>query len=180
MELAATCEQDAPLAMQLYGGDVNRLCEAARWAEDRGADIVDLNMGCPVDKITKRDGGSNLLCNPDATLKMVQRIKASLRHVPLTCKLRLGWDDSSIVAPYLASRLEDLGVAAITVHGRTPEMRFAGQARLDDIADVVTAVKHVPVIGNGDVQSPHDAARMIRRTGCAGVMIGRAALSTPW
>ena len=180
MELAATCAADSPLAMQLYGGDVNRLCEAARWAEDRGAHVVDLNMGCPVDKITKRDGGSKLLCDPDATLRMVEKIKATLRAVPLTCKLRLGWDDSCIVAPYLAARLEAIGVAAITIHGRTTAMRFSGEARLDDIADVVAAVKTIPVIGNGDVRSPQDAQRMIDRTGCAGIMIGRAALGTPW
>ena len=180
MELAATCEADAPLAMQLYGGDVQRLCDAARWAEDKGAHVVDINMGCPVDKITKRDGGSKLLCNPDHTLKMVERIKASLRTVPLTCKLRLGWDDSCIVAPYLAARLEELGVAAVTIHGRTTEMRFSGEARLDGIAEVVASVKRIPVIGNGDVRTPQDALRMIRRTGCAGVMIGRAALGTPW
>ncbi len=180
MELAATCEDDAPLAMQLYGGDALRLCEAARWAEDKGADVVDINMGCPVDKITKRDGGSKLLCDPDHTLKMVERIKRSLRTVPLTCKLRLGWDDSCIVAPYLAARLEELGVAAVTVHGRTTQMRFSGEARLDAIGEVVAAVKHIPVIGNGDVRTPHDALRMIRRTGCRGVMIGRAALGTPW
>src|SRR3954469_12937785 len=89
MELAQTCAADQPLAMQLYGGDVDRLCEAARWAEDRGATIVDINMGCPVDKITKRDGGSKLLCDPDRTLRMVDRIKASLRTAPLTAKLRL-------------------------------------------------------------------------------------------
>src|SRR3712207_4083202 len=112
MELAQTCAKDSPLAMQLYGSNVDRLCEAARWAEDRGADVVDINMGCPVDKITKKDGGSKLLCDPDSTLKMVERIRAALRRVPLTCKLRLGWDDSSIVAPYLAKRLEQLGVAA--------------------------------------------------------------------
>jgi len=180
MELAATCEADSPLAMQLYGGDVERLCEAARWAEDRGAHIVDINMGCPVDKITKRDGGSKLLCDPDRTLGMVERIKGSLRNVPLTCKLRLGWDDSCIVAPYLAARLEELGVAAITIHGRTTAMRFSGEARLDGIAEVVAAVKRIPVIGNGDVRTPNDAQRMIRRTGCSGVMIGRGALSTPW
>ena len=180
MELAATCEADSPLAMQLYGADVNRLCEAARWAEDRGADIVDLNMGCPVDKVTKRDGGSKLLCDPDATLRMVERIKASLRRVPLTSKLRLGWDDSCIVAPYLAARFEEVGVSAVTIHGRTTEMKFSGNARLDGIAEVVAAVKRIPVIGNGDVKSPADAKRMIDVTGCAGVMIGRAALSTPW
>src|SRR3954447_13181962 len=131
MDLAATCPQDQPLAMQLYGGDVDKLCDAARWAEDRGATIVDINMGCPVDKITKRDGGSKLLCDPDRTLRMVDRIKASLRTAPLTAKLRLGWDDSCIVAPYLAARLEEAGVSLVTIHGRTTEMRFSGEARLD-------------------------------------------------
>ena len=180
MELAATCEDDRPLAMQLYGSDPQKLCDAARWAEDHRADIVDINMGCPVDKITKRDGGSKLLCNPDNTLRLVERVASSLRAAPLTAKLRLGWDDSSIVAPYLAARLEDAGVAMVTVHGRTTEMRFSGQARLDGIAHVVASVKRIPVIGNGDVKTPQDAKRMIEVTGCAGVMIGRGALSAPW
>jgi tRNA-dihydrouridine synthase B len=180
MELAMTTPEDSPLCMQLYGGDVDLLCEAARWAEDRGAHVIDINMGCPVDKVTKRDGGSKLLCNPDHTLTMVEKIKASLRHTPLTAKLRLGWDDSSIVAPYLASRLEDAGISMITIHGRTTEMRFSGQARLDGIAEVVAAVKKIPVIGNGDIRTPYDAKRMIDYTKCAGVMIGRGALSMPW
>src|SRR6476659_3319719 len=131
MELAMTCEGDSPLAMQLYGGNVDRLCEAAMWAEDRGAHVIDINMGCPVDKITKKDGGSKLLCNPDQTLKMVEQIKSCLLRTPLTCKLRLGWDDNSIVAPYLARRLEEAGVSLVTIHGRTTEMKFTGQARLD-------------------------------------------------
>jgi len=156
------------------------LCEAARWAEDRGAHVIDINMGCPVDKITKRDGGSKLLCDPDHALRLVARVKAVLRTVPLTCKLRLGWDDSCIVAPYLAPRLEALGVAMITIHGRTTAMRFGGRARLDDIAAVVASVKSIPVIGNGDVCTPQDARRMIEHTGCAGVMIGRGALAAPW
>src|SRR4051812_17331065 len=180
MELAATNDDDKPLAMQLYGSDVDRLCEAARWAEDHGATIVDINMGCPVDKVTKRDGGSKLLCDPDRTLRMVEKIKAALRWAPLTAKLRLGWDDSCIVAPYLAARLEETGVSLITIHGRTTEMRFSGQARLDGIAEVVAAVKRIPVIGNGDVKTPQDAKRMIEYTKCAGVMIGRGALSVPW
>jgi nifR3 family TIM-barrel protein len=180
LELAMTCEGDSPLAMQLYGADCGRLCEAARWAEDRGADVVDINMGCPVDKVTKKNGGSKLLCDPGNTLRMVEQIKASLSNVPLTCKLRLGWDDTCIVAPYMASRLEQLGVSAITIHGRTTEMRFSGQARLDGIAEVVASVKSIPVIGNGDVKTPQDAKRMIEYTKCAGVMIGRGALSTPW
>src|SRR5688500_14462208 len=180
LQLAQTTEADSPLCMQLYGADTDRLCEAARWAEDRGCAVVDINMGCPVDKSTKKDGGSKLLCDPDRTLRMVERIKASLRNVPLTCKLRLGWDDTCIVAPYLAARLEDAGVSLVTIHGRTTEMRFSGEARLDGIAEVVAAVKRIPVIGNGDVRTPQDAAHMIRYTKCAGVMIGRGALSTPW
>lgn len=180
LELAATCEEDNPLAVQLYGSDADRMCEAARWAEDRGAAVVDINMGCPVDKVTKKDGGSKLLCDPDRTLRMVDKIKAALRHVPLTAKLRLGWDDTCLVAPSMAARLEDAGVSLVTIHGRTTEMRFSGQARLDGIAEVVAAVKKIPVIGNGDVTSPQAAAKMIEVTGCAGVMIGRGALSQPW
>ena len=124
MELAMTTPEDSPLCMQLYGGNVDLLCEAARWAEDRGAHVIDINMGCPVDKITKRDGGSKLLCNPDATVRMVEKIIKVLRHTPLTAKLRLGWDDTCIVAPQMAARLENAGIAMITIHGRTTEMRF--------------------------------------------------------
>jgi nifR3 family TIM-barrel protein len=180
LSLAMTTPEDSPLCMQLYGGNVERLCEAARWAEDRGAHVIDINMGCPVDKVTKLDGGSKLLCNPDNTLRMVERIIKVLRHTPLTAKLRLGWDDSCIVAPALAARLENAGVSLITIHGRTTEMRFSGEARLDGIAQVVAAVKRIPVIGNGDIRVPQDARRMIDQTGCAGVMIGRGALSMPW
>jgi nifR3 family TIM-barrel protein len=111
---------------------------------------------------------------------MVDRVKATLRHTPLTAKLRLGWDESCIVAPYLAARLEEAGVSLVTIHGRTTAMKFSGEARLEGIAEVVAAVKRIPVIGNGDVRTPQDARRMIDSTGCAGVMIGRGALSAPW
>jgi nifR3 family TIM-barrel protein len=180
MILAMTCPEDSPLCMQLYGSNADRLSEAARWAEDRGAHVIDINMGCPVDKVTKRDGGSKLLCDPDNTLRMVEKIKSAIRRVPLTAKLRLGWDDSCIVAPSLAARLEEVGVSLVTIHGRTTQMRFSGSARLDGIAEVVAAVKRIPVIGNGDIRSPQDAKRMIDYTKCAGVMIGRGALVMPW
>ncbi|MGE5609203.1 MAG: tRNA dihydrouridine synthase, partial [Bacillota bacterium] len=101
-------------------------------------------------------------------------------HIPLTAKLRLGWDDAHIVAPQLAARLENAGVALIAIHGRTTEMQFSGQCRLDGIAQVVAAVKRIPVIGNGDIRSPQDADHMIKTTGCAGVMIGRKAIAMPW
>jgi tRNA-dihydrouridine synthase B len=180
MELAATCSEDSPLAMQLYGADVDRLCDAARWAVDHGADVVDINMGCPVDKITKRNGGSALLCRLPTTLAMVQKVVQAVKSVPVTAKLRLGWDDRRMVAPFLANRLEQLGIAAITIHGRTTEMRFTGSVRLDGIAAVVAAVNKIPVIGNGDITDPLSAAEMIRVTRCKGVMVGRGALSAPW
>lgn len=180
LELAATCPEDAPLCMQLYGANIERLCEAARWAQDKGAAIIDINMGCPVDKITKKDGGSALLCNVPNTVRLAQRVVDAVPGTPVTAKLRLGWDDQHIVAPQLAAALEQVGIAAITIHGRTTEMRFSGAVRLDGIAAVVAAVKAIPVIGNGDIHSPRDARTMIRQTGCAGVMIGRAALSAPW
>jgi nifR3 family TIM-barrel protein len=166
--------------MQLYGADADRLCAAAQWAENRGAHVIDLNMGCPADKVTRQNGGSKLLCDPDNTLRIVEKIKACLTRVPLTCKLRLGWNDSSLVAPYLARRLEEIGVALITIHGRTTAMKFSGQVRLEGIAAVVAAVKKIPVIGNGDIKTPDDARRMMEATRCAGVMIGRGALVRPW
>lgn len=178
--LAMTTPEDSPLCMQLYGANVDRLCEAARWAEDHGAHVIDINMGCPVDKVTKKNGGSKLLCDPDNTVGMVEKIIKAIRNVPLTCKLRLGWDDSCIVAPQLARRLEEVGVSLITIHGRTTEMKFSGKARLDGIAEVVAAVKHIPVMGNGDIRTPQDAKQMFEYTKCAGVMIGRGALITPW
>ena len=180
MELAATCPEDSPLSIQLYGADPQRLCEAAKWAADHGADIIDINMGCPVDKITKRDGGSALLCDIPRTLDMAQRVVRAVPHIPVTAKLRLGWDEHRLVAPFLANRLEQVGIAAVTVHGRTTEMRFHGAVRLDGIAAVVAAVDKIPIIGNGDIRAAQDAKQMITATGCAGVMIGRAALAAPW
>ena len=180
MEVAATCPEDSPLAMQLYGADAGRLCEAARWARDHGAAVIDINMGCPVDKITKKDGGSALLCNPENTVRLAEKIVRTVPDVPVTAKMRLGWDDQQIVAPMLARRLEEIGIAAITIHGRTTEMRFTGNVRLAGIAEVVQAVRRIPVIGNGDIRTPEDAYQMMALTGCQGVMIGRAALSAPW
>lgn len=178
--LMQTCEEDSPLCYQLFGAEGDPLIAAAGWCVDHGAQMIDINMGCPVDKVTQRHGGSALLCDPDATVRMMEKIIAALPNTPVTAKLRLGWDDQHIVAPYLARRLEEVGVQLITIHGRTTEMGFSGSARLDGIAEVVSAVKAIPVIGNGDIRTPQDAARMMQITGCAGVMIGRGALSAPW
>ena len=178
--LMATSLEDQPLAVQLFGCEDDPFIEAAKFCCDQGAQIIDINMGCPVDKVTKRRGGSALLRSPDTTLELVRKVIAAVGDVAVTAKLRLGWDDSSIVAPQMARRLEEIGVRLITIHGRTREMGFGGRVRLDGIAEVVAAVKRIPVIGNGDIRTPQDAERMMQVTGCHGVMIGRAALSSPW
>jgi nifR3 family TIM-barrel protein len=180
MELIETEPGDRPLAVQLYGREPDFMADAARWCTDHlELAAIDINMGCPVDKVCKTNGGSALLRDTELAVRLAARVVRAV-DVPVTAKMRLGWDESSIVAPSLAAALEDVGVAAITIHGRTAAQAFRGRACQDGIARVVAAVQCIPVIGNGDVRSPADAAAMIRRTGCAGVMIGRAALSDPW
>ena len=182
LALAATNEFDSPLCMQLYGNDRDPLPEAARWAVEHGAVVVDINMGCPVDKVAKKNGGSLLLCDVGRTVRLAERIVRAVEPtgVPVTAKVRLGWDRSCLVAPELAARLEDVGIAAVTVHGRTTDQRFRGRVDLDGIARVVERVQRIPVIGNGDITEPEHIDRMIARTGCAGVMIGRGAMRKPW
>ncbi len=185
MILAATAPGDEPFGMQLYGAPHDPLPEAAVWAIDHGASIVDINMGCPVDKVAKKNGGSLLLRDCPSTVDLVERIVAAVeRHaggrVPVTAKIRLGWDEDSIVGPRLARDLERAGIAMVTVHGRTTVQRFKGCANWDGIGEVVAAVDRIPVIGNGDVVEPEDAVRLMRHSGCAGVMIARAAIRKPW
>ncbi len=190
LDLARTNAEDQPVGMQLYGADPALMAEGALWAVQHGATVVDINMGCPVDKVTKKDGGSRLLCIPDIAADIVRACTRVLEpfNVPLTCKMRLGWFDDQPVAQWLAPKLIDAGVKAITIHGRTTQQKFAGVVNHDGIARVVEAVGNhcraaghtIPVIGNGDVREAQDAVDMIRKTGCAGVMIGRGALSTPW
>jgi tRNA-dihydrouridine synthase B len=189
LDLARTSEDDKPVGMQLYGADPQIMAEGARWAADHGATVIDINMGCPVDKVTKKDGGSKLLCDADRAMNVVRAVVGAVGGdgIPVTAKMRLGWFNPPhpLVAEWLAPRLVDAGIAAVTVHGRTTEQKFTGQADLDGIARVVEAVRRaagraVPVIGNGDVKEPEDVLRMLRHTGCDGVMIGRGALSTPW
>ena len=186
--LAATSPEDQPVCMQLYGRHPDVLAEAARWAEAHGATTIDINMGCPVDKVTKKNGGSMLLCEPMLAVDIVRSVVAAAK-VPVTAKIRLGWNEAQLVTTTLPQALGDAGVSLLTVHGRTTEQMFKPSARwrtggLDSIATVVeTMAKHhpaIPVIGNGDVKTPEDAKRMIDVTGCAGVMIGRGALGQPW
>jgi len=183
MRLAATAPGDEPLCMQLYGNEHDPLPEAALWAVDHGAAIVDINMGCPVDKVAKKHGGSLLLCDIDSTVRLASRIVEAVTPktgVPVTAKIRLGWNDERLVGPDLARALEQVGIAAISVHGRTTEQFFSGRVRLDGIRDVVNAVDAIPVIGNGDIEVAQDAAHMIKYTGCDAVMVARGALRRPW
>lgn len=185
LDLARTNDEDTPIGMQLYGADPTIMAEGALWALDHGASVIDINMGCPVDKVVKKNGGSKLMCDFDHAGRISEAILGAVGgRVPVTAKMRLGWsrpDD----APRLAVRLAGLGIAAVTVHGRTTEQRFRGSVNRPAIRAVAEAVRaetggRVPVIGNGDVRTPEDAAGMLAETGCDGVMIGRGALATPW
>lgn len=184
--LMATDPADQPLGMQLYGNDASLMIEAARWAIDRGAQVIDINMGCPVDKVTKTFAGAMMLCDRSRTIDLAERLVGAVGgQVPVTAKLRLGYAADELTAPELAGALVGVGVRCITIHGRTAAQRFAGSVDLAGIAAVVEAVQSagagaVPCIGNGDVRTPFDVRRMIESTGCDGVMIGRAALAAPW
>jgi nifR3 family TIM-barrel protein len=177
--LAEIAPDERPAGIQLYGCQAAEMADAARYCERQGPAVIDINMGCPVNKVAGRGGGAGLLRDWAGAVRIASAVVNAVK-VPVTVKMRLGWDDGSIVAPQLAAALEDVGVAAVTVHGRTACRHFSGGVDLDGIAAVVAAVRRIPVIGNGDVDSPEAAEHMIRRTGCAGVMIGRAALSDPW
>ncbi len=186
--IAMTNEQDRPVCMQLYGSDPEILAKGAQWCVDNGAQVVDINMGCPVDKITKKDGGSKLMCDVDRTFDMFEQVRAAMPgHVPLTAKMRLGWDHQAKlddVASTLAVGLCERGAAMITVHGRTTKQKFKGACDLDGIKRVADSIRahnpSIPVIGNGDIKSADDVIAMMHHTGCAGVMIGRGSFANPW
>ncbi|MCI0364895.1 MAG: tRNA dihydrouridine synthase DusB [Phycisphaerales bacterium] len=182
LKLAATNREDQPLCMQLYGNSSDPLPEAAKWAVDHGAAVIDINMGCPVDKVAKKNGGSLLLCDVDSTVRLAERIVQAIHRtgVPVTAKVRLGWDRTRIVAPQLAVKLENVGIAAITVHGRTTDQFFKGNVDYLGISEVVSAVRKIPVIGNGDITEPEDVTNMMDLTGCRAVMIARGAIRAPW
>lgn len=178
-ELIFTTPADRPLAVQIYGGKPAEMAEAARWLEAYGATVIDLNMGCPVHKVVRGGGGSAMLCQPSEAAELVRQVVRAVR-IPVTVKMRLGWDASSLTAPRFAREFEQLGVAAVTIHGRTREQGFRGGVDLEGIRQVVEAVEAMPVIGNGDVRTVADAQRMFARTGCTGIAIGRGALLNPW
>jgi len=179
LEKATPPPEDSPICIQVYGNVEDPLPRAAAWAAEQGAAIVDINMGCPVDKVCKKNGGSLLLKTPGRTANLAKQIVHACGDTPVTAKVRLGWGKDELTAPDLAKRLEDSGIAAIAVHGRTTHQMFKGKADLDGIATVAETVS-IPVIGNGDILNPEDAKMMMEYTGCVGVMIGRGAIRAPW
>jgi tRNA-dihydrouridine synthase B len=179
MELIQTCPEDRPVAVQIYGANAAEMRDAAQWLEQYGVSVVDINMGCPVNKVVRGGGGSALMCDAVNTVALVRTVVESVR-IPVTVKMRLGWDDDNLSAPFFAREFERAGVAAITIHGRTREQGFGGRVNLDGIRAVVEAVERIPILGNGDVRTLADAEQMRRVTGCTGIAIGRGALLNPW
>jgi nifR3 family TIM-barrel protein len=178
-KLIETRPADSPLAVQLFGSVPEEMRDAALMLEARGIAAIDINMGCPVRKVCNIGGGSAMMTELDKTAVLVRGMTSAVK-IPVTAKMRLGWDDDNLTAPDLASALEDAGAAAIFIHGRTREQGFGGTVNLAGIRKVVEAVKTIPVIGNGDVITPQAAKKMLDETGCSGVSIGRGAFYDPW
>ena len=171
-------DDEHPISAQLFGSDPNTLADAARIVQDAGFDIVDLNLGCPAKRVVACNGGSGLLKDLPLIARIFEQVRAAVT-IPFTVKIRMGWNDQNIVCVPLAKLAQESGLAAIALHARTREDGYSGQARWEYIAAVKAAVG-IPVIGNGDIRTPEDAAAMVEQTGCDAVMIGRAAPANPW
>lgn len=173
-------ECERPLGVQLFGGHAEHMAEAARHVIDWIApDFIDLNFGCPVNKVVAKNGGSALLKDCPTLTAVASAVVRAVAPVPVTAKIRIGWSAQSVNAPHVGRILEDIGIAAIAVHGRTREQGYSGAADWNVIGEVAASVR-VPVIGNGDITCAADVAKRRAETGISGVMIGRAAMSAPW
>jgi tRNA-dihydrouridine synthase B len=170
--------EEHPISAQLFGSDPRVMADAAKACQDFGFDIVDINFGCPVNKVVKCNGGSGLLRDLPLVEEILRKVRAAIT-IPLTMKFRAGWNDRELVAVNMAKLAEDCGLQAVALHPRTREQGYSGKADWTRIAEVKAAVR-IPVIGNGDIVTPEDAVRMVDETGCDAVMIGRTASSNPW
>ncbi|WP_048601102.1 tRNA dihydrouridine synthase DusB [Rubeoparvulum massiliense] len=179
MDMLYVDERERPLSLQIFGGDKETLVDAAKYVDQHtNADIIDINMGCPVPKVTKCDAGARWLLQPEKIEELVTAVVQNVQK-PVTVKMRMGWDAEHIYAVENAQAAERGGVKAVTIHGRTREQMYEGQANWDIIGQVKASVS-IPVIGNGDVFTPEDAKSMLDTTRADGVMIGRGALGNPW
>lgn len=179
IKMTGVSQNEHPLSMQIFGADKETLVYAAKWIyENTDADIIDINMGCPVNKVAKRAGaGSSLLRNPNKVYEITKAV-VEATPLPVTVKIRIGWDENNINAVENAKMIEKAGACAIAVHGRTRAQMYSGHANLDVIKDVVEAV-NIPVVGNGDIVDGPSALHMLEYTGCKAIMIGRGALGNP-
>lgn len=171
-------DDEHPIAAQLFGSNPETLSDSARIVQDAGFDIVDLNLGCPAKRVVACNGGSGLLKDLPQIARIFKAIRAAVT-IPFTVKIRMGWNDQNIVCVELSKLAEDSGLDAVALHARTREDGYTGQARWEYIAQIKDAIK-IPVIGNGDIRSPEDAAAMVEKTRCDAVMIGRTAPANPW
>jgi nifR3 family TIM-barrel protein len=178
LEYAEYTEEERPVSIQIFGGDPEKMAEAARIVEGMGADIVDVNMGCPVPKIAKHNAGCSLMREPDHAQSVVRAMARAVR-IPVTVKMRAGWDAAEINAPDLARRMEDAGAAAVAVHGRTAAQSYSGQSDWDLIARVASGVT-IPVFGSGDCVEAGQVVERMANAAVAGVLVGRGALRNPW
>jgi len=177
--LLMTSPPDVPLSYQIYGHEPEILAEGTRWLQDQGTELIDINMGCPQKKIARRGDGAGLLRDPDLAVAVAKAV-VEAASIPVTAKIRTGYFNDDNIAADLSCRLEDVGIAAVTVHARTGTQMFQGFADWNVISEVKNAVKEIPVIGNGDINSVGDAIEIMKRTGCDGVMIARQAIKEPW
>jgi tRNA-dihydrouridine synthase B len=179
LEMIDVYPDERPTAVQLHGNDPQVMAQAAAFVEECGADIVDINFGCPAPKIVKGGDGAAILRDPDLAVRICQAVRTAVRRVPVTVKMRLGWSADNYTYIEIAKRAEAVGIDAFTLHGRYGQQFYKGQADWTYIARLKEAVSK-PVIGNGDVRSAGDAMRRMRETGVDAVMVGRAALGNPW
>ncbi|MDR1985100.1 MAG: tRNA dihydrouridine synthase DusB [Prevotellaceae bacterium] len=173
-------DYERPIGIQIYGHEIASMIEAALLAEQANPDVIDINFGCPVRKIAARGAGSGMMQFPDKMIEMTRRIVDAVK-IPVTVKTRLGWDENSKIIVELAERLQDTGISAITIHGRTRSQLYKGEADWTLIGEVKKNQRmHIPVIGNGDIDSPQKAKKMFDDYGVDGIMIGRASFGQPW
>ena len=178
MDMLKIDERERPVAMQIFGSEPESMAKAAQFVEAAGTNIIDINMGCPTPKIIKNGSGAALMCQPELAYRIMVNVVEAVK-VPVTVKIRKGWNQNSINAVEMAKLAEKAGIAAVAIHGRTREQFYSGEADWSIIRQVKESVG-IPVIGNGDIRTPYDAESMLAETGCDGLMIGRGAQGNPW